>query len=52
MSNCECGNCMCDKGIQINTPEEIQYEFSGFSTYEWKMPVVFPNTDGKINKNG
>jgi hypothetical protein len=52
MSNCECGNCMCGKGIQINTAEEIQYESSGFETYEWKMPVIFPNTDGGINKNG
>jgi hypothetical protein len=52
MSKCECGNCMCGQGIQINTPEEIQYESSGFNTYEWKMPVIFPNTDGGINKNG
>ena len=52
MSDCECGNCMCGKGIQINTPEDNQYESSGFNTYEWKMPVIFPNTDGEINKNG
>jgi hypothetical protein len=30
--------------------EEIQYESSGFNTYEWKMPVIFPNTDGGIDK--
>ena len=52
MSSCECGNCMCGGSIQINTLEEIQYESSGFETYEWKMPVIFPNTDGGINKNG
>lgn len=52
MSSCECGNCMCGKGIQINNTEETQYESSGFSTNEWKMPVIFPNTDGGINKNG
>jgi hypothetical protein len=52
MSSCECGNCMCGGGIQISTAEEIQYESSGFETYEWKMPVIFPNTDGGINKNG
>jgi hypothetical protein len=43
---------MCGKGIQINTLEDIQYESSGFETYDWKMPVIFPNTDGGINKNG
>jgi hypothetical protein len=54
MSNCECGNCTCGQGIQIesNAPEKIQYESFGFNTYEWKMPVIFPNTDGGINKNG
>jgi hypothetical protein len=57
MSNCECGNCTCGQGIQIETnsasaEEELQYESSGFNTYEWKMPVIFPNTDGGINKNG
>ena len=57
MSNCECGNCTCSQGIQIQSTsasaeEELQYESSGFNTYEWKMPVIFPNTDGGINKNG
>jgi hypothetical protein len=57
MSECGCGNCTCSQGLQITTEsasaaEEIQYESSGFETYEWKMPVIFPNTDGGINKNG
>jgi hypothetical protein len=57
MSECGCGNCSCGQGLQIATEsasaaEEIQYESSGFNTYEWKMPVIFPNTDGGINKNG
>jgi hypothetical protein len=30
--------------------EEIMYESSGFSTYEWKQPVIFPMTDGGINQ--
>jgi hypothetical protein len=57
MSECKCENCNCGQGLQITTEsasaaEEIQYESSGFNTYEWKMPVIFPNTDGGINKNG
>jgi hypothetical protein len=39
-------------GDNIKEKEEIQYESSGFETYEWKMPTIFPNTDGGINKNG
>jgi hypothetical protein len=57
MSECGCESCNCGQGLQITTgsasaAEEIQYESSGFETYEWKMPVIFPNTDGGINKNG
>jgi hypothetical protein len=57
MPECACGNCNCGQGLQITTEsasavEEVQYESSGFNTYEWKMPVIFPNTDGEINKNG
>ena len=57
MSKCKCENCNCGQGLQITTEsasaaEEVQYESSGFNTYEWKMPVIFPNTDGGINKNG
>ena len=51
MSKCECENCTCGQGIQIES-NDMQYESSGFNTYEWKMPVIFPNTDGGINKNG
>jgi hypothetical protein len=57
MPECGCGNCKCGQGLQIATEsasavEDIQYESSGFEIYEWKMPVIFPNTDGGINKNG
>jgi hypothetical protein len=39
-------------GDTIKETQEIEYESAGFETYEWKMPVIFPNTDGGINKNG
>lgn len=53
-------NFLEKKGIQlinkdgdtIKEEDNIEYESSGFETYEWKMPVIFPNTDGGINKNG
>lgn len=45
-------NLINKDGDNIKESEEIQYEFSGFETYEWKMPTIFPNTDGGINKNG
>ena len=55
MSDCKCGNCNCCQGLQISTEsasavEELQFESSGFSTYDWKQPVVFPMTDGNINE--
>jgi hypothetical protein len=47
----EKGIQLINKNIDEPKEEEIQYESSGFQTYEWKMPVIFPNTDGGISKN-
>lgn len=48
MTNCECGNCTCGQGIQIETKEEIQYESSNMNSL-WKTPTVHPMTDGNTN---
>jgi len=61
--NCQCGqglnivsfesaenSAKLSANFSAAEEEEIMYESSGFSTYEWKQPVIFPMTDGGINQ--
>lgn len=56
MSNCVCGGCNCGSALNINLvadkAEEIQYESHNNNSMNnlWKIPTIYPNTDGQINE--